>query len=66
MAATCQCEANRQLYVPKLAVLEQIAPQTPLETTRSPVAKPVTWSPTATTVPAASKPGVKGSSGFSW
>jgi sulfhydrogenase subunit gamma (sulfur reductase) len=32
MSATCQCEANRQLYVPKLAVLEKIVPQTELET----------------------------------
>jgi sulfite reductase subunit B len=32
MAATCQCEADRLLYVPKMAVLEHIAPQTELET----------------------------------
>lgn len=32
MAATCQCEANPQLYVPRLAQLEKIARQTDLET----------------------------------
>ena len=32
MAATCQCEADRLLYVPKLAVLERATPQTALET----------------------------------
>lgn len=32
MAATCQCEPDRMLYVPKLAVLERAIPQTALET----------------------------------
>jgi sulfite reductase subunit B len=31
MAALCQCEANAQLYVPKLAQLEKITPQTERE-----------------------------------
>ena len=32
MAANCQCEIDRQLYVPQLAVLEEVAPQTEMET----------------------------------
>lgn len=31
MMATCQCEADRLLYVPKLAVLEEVTPQTEAE-----------------------------------
>lgn len=31
MAATCQCEAERRLYVPRPAVLEAVTPQTALE-----------------------------------
>ena len=34
--------------------------------TRSPGARPVTPSPTASTVPASSSPGVKGTAGRSW
>lgn len=32
MAQACQCEADRELYVPKLAVLDKVVPQTELET----------------------------------
>lgn len=32
MASACQCEANPQLYVPRLAQLEKITPQTGMET----------------------------------
>ncbi len=31
MAANCACESHRQLYVPKIAILEKIVPETELE-----------------------------------